>query len=51
MEGVSCFPFDYTICNFTINLFFYECMPSVNSIMFTDQSSEADDSFQEWHRN
>ena len=21
-EGVSCFPFDYTICNFIINLFF-----------------------------
>ena len=43
-EEVSCFSFDYTICNFMIHMFFYECRPIVNCL---HQSSEADNSFQE----
>ena len=41
-EGVSYFPFDYTVCKFTTDLFFYECRTNVNRLF----TSEADNSFQ-----
>ena len=46
-KGVSCFPFDYTMCKFITDLFFTNVgLASVNRLF----TSEADNSFQEWHR-
>ena len=42
-EGVSYFPFDYTMCKFITDLIFYECRTNVNRLF----TSEADNSFQE----
>ena len=42
-EGVNYFPFDYTVCKFITDLFFYECRTSVNRLF----TREADNSFQE----
>ena len=43
-EGVSYFPFDYTMCKFITDLFFTnQCRPRVDRLF----TSEADNSFQE----
>ena len=42
-EGVSYFPFDYTMCKFITDLFFYECRTGVDRLF----TSEADNSYQD----